>query len=294
MTTSALPLELRHVSKWFGTVRGLIDVSLTCEGIVALVGPSGAGKSTLLGVAAGVIAPSAGEALIFGQPVARQVEARRQLGYCPEVEWGQGWLSARQMVAFMGELSGMDARETGVAAFQVLQVLGMSESDMDRPLHGLSRGLRQRAKVAQAIVHSPRVVILDDPLAGCDLATRRRLLTEIRRLGDEGRTVLLSTHFVDEVTTVADSIVTMRAGRARRTGGSADPSGAGDLHQVTLRCQRPAMLGARILAAGVSLQSLSFEGARIRVETSDLLALYGLLDTLVGDEELAIDEVDAA
>src|SRR5688500_9301798 len=170
------PIQLEGASQYYGQVLGVSDVSLTLPGgIVGVLGPNGARKSTLRTLCCGLLRPTRGRATIFGASGWDDLAARRRLGYCPEHEGTYEDLTASEMVTAMAELAGVPRRDAKRRAEQALAELGLAGA-MHRRLQGYSKGMRQRAKLAQALVHDPDVLLLDEPLTGCDPVARNQLI----------------------------------------------------------------------------------------------------------------------
>jgi len=213
---TAPALELRSASRWYGNVVAVNDVTFSLgAGITGLLGPNGAGKSTLLHMMAGFLEPSAGTVHLHGRPVWRNPEAYREVGLVPEREAVPSFLTARQFVrtnAVMQRLEDPDAAtERALAAVDLLAV-------QDRRVGTFSKGMRQRAKVAAALVHDPRVLLLDEPFNGMDPGQRLQVMELLRRLAAGGRTVLISSHILEELHHLADNVLVVVSGRLAASG----------------------------------------------------------------------------
>ena len=214
--TRAPTLELRNASRWFGNVVAVNDVSFSLHaGITGLLGPNGAGKSTLLHMMAGFLAPSAGSVAVEGRPAWRNPEAYRALGLVPEREAVPPFLSAREFVRFNAVMQGVADPDgaTGSALAEV-DLLGAA----DRKIGTFSKGMRQRAKVAGALVHAPRILLLDEPFNGMDPGQRLHMMELLRAQADAGRTVLISSHILEELDRLADNVLVVVAGRLAASG----------------------------------------------------------------------------
>ncbi|HET9595814.1 MAG TPA: ATP-binding cassette domain-containing protein [Anaeromyxobacteraceae bacterium] len=208
-------IELAGVEKRFGAVRALEGVSFAVPDgrITGLLGPNGAGKTTALRVAYGVLAPDAGRAAVDGRDVGREREAaQRRLGVLPHAHGLSPRLTAREHLAFAGRLHGLGGRalEARIDALARLLELG---AFLDRRTEGFSQGQRLRVALARALVHDPPNVVLDEPTSGLDVAGIRAVRSLLRRLRDEGRCVLLSSHVMQEVAAVCDEVVVVARGR---------------------------------------------------------------------------------
>jgi ABC-2 type transport system ATP-binding protein len=245
-------LEFVGVSKWYGPVLGLRDVSLTVgKGITGLLGPNGAGKSTLLKCMTGEIQPSRGEVRMFGRRVP-DPEVFRRLGYAPEIEVFFEELTGREFVAHLAEISGFGRAEADRRAVAVLQRVGL-ESAMNRRVSTYSKGMRQRTKLAQAILHEPDVVLLDEPMTGLDPLGRAQMVALIQTLGAEGRTVVVSSHILDEVEVMTREIVVLYQGQLLAQGDLHAIRGLIDRHphHIALRTPKPRALAAAGCIPGI-------------------------------------------
>jgi ABC-2 type transport system ATP-binding protein len=210
-------VEFQSVTKWYGAVIGVNDVSVKLEsGITGLLGPNGAGKTTFIKLLTGQLRPSLGEIRVCGEP-AHSARARRHIGYCPDADAFYEEMSGRRFVRTMARLHGMSAAEAQERTEQALAEVGMSDR-ADRTLRGCSKGMRQRIKLAQALVHRPDVLIVDEPLNGIDPVGRKELMDLFRRCAARGQAVLVSSHILDEMDDLADRIVFMGRGRILAVG----------------------------------------------------------------------------
>lgn len=209
-------IGIEGVSRWFGNVVAVNDITMTIgPGVTGLLGPNGAGKSTLINMMAGFLAPSDGAVTLDGTPIWRNEEAYREIGIVPEREAMYDFLTAREFVVANAELQGL--RDPGAAAQRALATVEM-EYAQDRRIDTYSKGMRQRAKMASALVHEPSVLLLDEPFNGMDPRQRLHLMELLRRMGAEGRTVLFSSHILEEVEQLAHHIEVVVAGRHAASG----------------------------------------------------------------------------
>ena len=209
-------IAVQSISKWYGNVVAVNDVSLRVyPGITGLLGPNGAGKTTLLHMIAGLARASDGEVTVLGQRVRNNPELYRRLGVMSEHEAVYGFYTGREFVQFAASLHGLapssDAISGAIAAVALTEV-------QDRPLRGYSRGMRQRMRLAVALVHDPEVLLLDEPLNGTDPRQRIEFQDLMRRLAAEGRTILISSHILEEVETLAERILLLVSGKLAAAG----------------------------------------------------------------------------
>ena len=207
-------LRINALTKRYGAVTALDSLSVEVpDGRVGVVGANGAGKTTLFRILLGLARPTEGSVQVSGISVADDpIAVRSRLGYMPEHECLPLDQTAADVVATFGELSGLPVRAARQRASDVLDLVGLDEARF-RPIGGFSTGMRQRAKLAQALVGDPRLVLLDEPTAGLDPAGREEMLALVARLGTFGISVLMSTHLLDDVQRVCDYVVMIDGGR---------------------------------------------------------------------------------
>nr|MDE0500526.1 ABC transporter ATP-binding protein [bacterium] len=260
------------LSKWFGQKVAVSEVNCSFgPGVTGLLGPNGAGKTTLLRVLAGLLSPSAGKAAILGRNPKRHHSVYRHVGFVPEDEAVYNHMSARRFVEWSAALSKVEDAKS--AAQRALDTVHLGE-DADRALLGFSKGMRQRAKVAAALVHDPQVLILDEPLNGTDPVQRARLIDLFVQLGGEGRTIIVSSHVLAEVDRMATRVVAMVNGRLAAAGSvSALRDAMSDTPRlIRIDTDRPRRLARRLLA-GNWVESVRVDPAGIEIRTSDAGAL---------------------
>ena len=216
MSAAEPTIAVEELSRWFGSVVAVNGVTLVVEpGVTALLGPNGAGKTTLLRTIAGLISPSQGAVRVFGEPPRGNVGLYRRIGYMPEHEGVYDFLTGRQFVELCARLERVaDVPDATARAIETVDLAAAQ----DRRMHGYSRGMRQRMRLAATLVHDPPLLLLDEPLSGTDPAQRLHLSGVIRRLGAEGRTVLVSSHILEEVEELADRIHLMVGGKLAASG----------------------------------------------------------------------------
>ncbi len=209
-------IAVESISKWYGSVVAVNDVTLTVEqGITGLLGPNGAGKTTLLKMIEGLASPSDGSVTIFGQSPRNNPNLFRRVGVMSEHEAVYGFQTGRQFVEWSAKLHGVTAIDE--ATERAIERVGLTDAQ-HRPLGTYSRGMRQRMRLAATIVHEPEAIILDEPLNGTDPRQRLEFHDLMRHLADEGRTILISSHILEEVETLADRILLMVSGKLAASG----------------------------------------------------------------------------
>jgi ABC-2 type transport system ATP-binding protein len=209
-------VDLVNVSRWYGNVVAVNDVSMSLgAGVTGLLGPNGAGKTTLLHMMAGFLAPSRGTLTLDGMPTWRNPDVYRQLGLVSEREAVHAYLTAHEFVVASARLHGLTAPVE--AAGRALSLVEMTEFQ-DRRIGTYSKGMRQRTRVAAALVHDPSVLLLDEPFNGMDPRQRLHMMDLLHRLGDDGRTILFSSHILEEVEQVSGTVQVMVSGRLAASG----------------------------------------------------------------------------
>jgi ABC-2 type transport system ATP-binding protein len=209
-------IGIDKASRWFGNVVAVNDITMTISpGVTGLLGPNGAGKSTLINMMAGFLAPSTGAVTLDGTPIWGNEQVYRRIGIVPEREAMYDFLTAREFVVANAELHGLP--DPGAAAQRALATVEMQYAQ-DRRIETYSKGMRQRAKMASALVHEPSVLLLDEPFNGMDPRQRLHLMELLRQMGAEGRTVLFSSHILEEVEQLAHHIEVVVAGRHAASG----------------------------------------------------------------------------
>ena len=207
-------IEIKNVSLFFGTTPALDNLSLEVQGgAVGLLGPNGAGKSTLLKTLLGFVEPNQGTAAVFGLDVQKDpLGIRRQVGYMPEDECLIPGMNAVQLVSYAGELYGMPRRDAMQRAHEVLYYVGLDE-ERYRTIDGYSAGMKQRVKLAQALIHDPKLLLLDEPTNGMDTSGREEMLALVKDISaDKGINVILSSHLLPDVEFACHEIIALSHG----------------------------------------------------------------------------------
>jgi ABC-2 type transport system ATP-binding protein len=209
-------IDAQKISKWFGSVVAVNDVSLSVNpGVTGLLGPNGAGKTTLLRMIVGLAEPSEGTVTVLGEPIRNNADLYRRIGVMSEHETVYDFFTGREFVEFSARLHKLD--QMAPAVDRAIEAVGLTNVQ-HRRLGGYSRGMRQRMRLAATMVHDPEVLLLDEPLSGTDPRQRIEFQDLMRRLAGEGRTILISSHILEEVETLADSILLMVSGKLAASG----------------------------------------------------------------------------
>jgi len=258
-------IELRGVSRWYGNVVAVNDISMTIgAGVTGLLGPNGAGKTTILNMIAGFLVPSRGEITVAGQSSWRNPALFREVGVVPERDSVYAFLTGTEFVTVTAHLHGLpDAR---AAAQRAIDLLEMSEAQ-DRRISTYSKGMRQRIKVAAALVHDPQVLLLDEPFNGMDPRQRLHMMDLLHAQGDQGRVIVFSSHILEEVERLSGVIQVIVGGRLAASG---DFRAIRRLmtnrpHVFTVRSSDDRALGAALIGRpAVSAVELTAHGLQVR------------------------------
>ena len=284
-------LELDHVSRWYGNVVAVNDVSMRIgPGVTGLLGPNGAGKTTLIAMVAGFLAPSAGTVTLDGTPVWRNTEIYRTIGLVPEREASFSYLTGRQFVRANAELHRLS--HPGVAVDRALATVEMTEP-AERTIGTYSKGMRQRIKLAAALVHDPAVLLLDEPFNGVDPRQRMHLMGLLTRMGAEGRTVLFSSHILEEVEQIARHIEVVVAGRHAASGdfGAIRRLMTDRPNRYAIRSNDDRRLAAALMGLD-SVRGVHLDARKgVQVEVTDFGSFSVALPRLAQQEQISLHEV---
>jgi ABC-2 type transport system ATP-binding protein len=280
-------VEIDGVSAWYGDVVAVNDVTMTLgSGVTGLLGPNGAGKTTLLHMVAGFLPPSRGEVRVAGQPAWRNPEVYRHLGLVTEREAVHGFLTGAEFVLASAKLHGLPQPRRAAAHALDLVELG---DPRDRKLSTYSKGMRQRARLAAALVHEPTVLLLDEPFNGLDPRQRMQMMDLLHRMGDAGRTVLFSSHILEEVEQVSGTVQVMVAGRL---------AASGDYRSIRrLMTNRPHVFNVRtsddrrlaaVLIGAPWVSGVEVEAGGLQVRAADYGAFTRALPAIIRREGLRL------
>ena len=284
-------IQLEGVSRWYGQVIGLNDVTCTIQpGLTALLGVNGAGKSTMMRLITGQIKPTTGEIKVCGMSPFGDPEVYRHIGYCPEIDNFYEHRSGREFVHFLGRLSGYSESEAKIRTASVLERVGMLDR-CDRKIAGYSKGMRQRIKLAQAMIHDPEIILLDEPLNGLDPLGRRQFINLLADLADAGKTIVVSSHILFEVEQMTRSLLLLHRGRLLATGDLRVIRSLIDKHphQVVMETPEPRR-AAELLAALPNVVSFNFlpGDAALQLEVREPDSFYDALPLLIMDRGLIV------
>jgi ABC-2 type transport system ATP-binding protein len=288
-------VQTEHVSKWYGQVSGLNDVTVSIPpGITGLLGPNGAGKSTFMKLMTGQLKPSQGTIRVLGEPIWGNPPIYARFGFCPEQDAFYDRMTGLEWVTALMRLNGVTDAEADAAARRAIEAVDLMEA-ADKKIGAYSKGMRQRIKLAQALVHDPELLILDEPLTGMDPLMRRKTIRLIKDWARAGRHIIVSSHILHEIESMTSNILLINNGRILAEGNVHQIRGLIDTHPHTVyvRGADPRALARRFLAEDDVL-SMKFETDAVVVETSRPDHFYARLTELAATGEAGqIDEVQS-
>ena len=283
-----------QVSKFYGQGGGLNDVSLAIDGgVTGVLGPNGAGKSTLFKMMMGRLKPTQGSVRLFGVDPWTSTAPYRRVGYVSESEKLYEWMTSLDFLTTLARLHGMTREEAKERSAHVLDFVGLADV-MHKELGKYSKGMRQRVKIAHALVHDPDLIILDEPLHGCDPIARTSIMSVIRDLGNQGKTVLVSSHILEEIERITEQIVILHNGRLLALG---NLHAIRDLldkhpHRILINCEDPRSL------AGLFIEEDPIYGVRfprdgqLEIQTNNLSEAHAILPSIVVKSKQDISSIE--
>ena len=288
-------LRAHELGRWYGPVVGLNELTVSVEGgITGLLGPNGAGKSTFLKLVAGEIRPSRGTLEVLGFAPFANRDYFRHLGFCPQQDAMYGDMSGFEFVALMMRLHGFSARDARLRAERALERVQLT-SAMQRNTREYSKGMRQRVKLAQAIAHSPEMIVVDEPLSGLDPLARRDTIALFRELGAEGVHILISSHVLHEVESLTQEILLLHRGRLLAQGNVKEIRQLLNRHprKVEMRVREPRRLARALLDhEAVTAVRLAPDGSGLSIETSDVERFFAGLPAIAARERAGIESLE--
>src|SRR6185436_12226441 len=286
-----------NVSRFYGEVLGINKVSLAIPpGITSLVGPNGSGKTTLMNLLTGLIRPTQGEISVLGVAPDHPEKLCRIVGYCAQFDAFPKGITGYQFIYSFLRMYGLTHVDCDMRTRTCLQLVDLMEA-ANRPVAAYSKGMRQRVKLAQAIAHEPRVIVLDEPLNGLDPMARAEAISLFRQWGDKGCHVIVSSHILHEVDKISDQVILLSHGYV---------VAEGEIHgvrsevkeqpmQIQVRCDRPSMLAAQLFQLDHVVEAkVSPDKKGLLLRTTDADEFYLLLNRVVLDAGLEVESVAPA
>jgi ABC-2 type transport system ATP-binding protein len=285
-------VELSNVSRWYGNVVAVNDISFQLAGgVTGLLGPNGAGKSTILHMVAGFLAPSSGSVTVGGEPSWRHPEMYRRIGLVPEREAVYPFLTGREFATANARLQGMAPAAAAEAAARAIGLVELEDA-ADRPIGTYSKGMRQRAKVAAGLVHDPSILLLDEPFNGMDPRQRLHMMDLLHTMAAQGRTILFSSHILEEVERLAGRVLVIVSGRLAASGDFREIRRlmTDRPHTFTLRSSDDRALAAALLAESTTAGA-ALDGGILTVRTNDFGAFSRAVTGIARRHQITLHEL---
>ncbi|MCH7904429.1 MAG: ABC transporter ATP-binding protein [Armatimonadetes bacterium] len=282
-------IRFRDASRWYGEVIGLNDVNVEIgPGVTALLGQNGAGKTTMMRLITGQLRPTTGRVEVFGENPFANAAIYSRIGYCPAIDSFPEHLTGRQFVHRMARYMGFHQAEAASRTQKMLERVGMADR-CDKRLRGFSKGMRQRIKLAQAMIHDPEMLLLDEPLSGLDPVGRREIMDFLQEFADQGKIVLVSSHILFEVEEMTRSILLLHRGRLLAAG---DLRSIRELidrhpHRVRILTDQAREVASRLMALPYVISvEVDASEKEVEIRTREVDRFYDALPGLVLDENL--------
>jgi len=286
-----------NVSKFYGEVLGVNRVHLAVPpGITSLVGPNGSGKTTLMNLMTGLLRPSQGTIRVLGARPDDPERLGALVGYCTQFDSFPRGFTGRELLYGYLRVHGYDAQAAAQRTDRALERVGMTEPSRRR-IASYSKGMRQRIKLAQALAHDPRVLVLDEPLNGLDPMARAEVIALFRDLAAQGRHVIISSHILHEVDLISDQVVLLHEGYVVAEGTIRNVRGEMEKHplQILIRCDRPAQLASRVFEVDSVVEArIDEERGGLLVKTKDAERFYLAFNHIVLENEVRVEAVAPA
>jgi len=285
-------IEFKGASRWYGQVIGLNDVTCTIgPGVTALLGMNGAGKTTMMRLITGQLKAQTGTVRVLGLDPFANPDVYRKVGYCPDIDNFYEHMTGRKFVYMLARMAGFEHKEAVERTETMLEMVGMADRAGKR-IAGYSKGMRQRIKLAQAMLHGPEVILLDEPLNGLDPIGRREFINLLAQLASQGKSIVVSSHILFEVEQMTRSILLLHRGRLLATGDLRVIRELIDTHPHRIRIDTPTPreVGTRIAELPYVI-SLRFDptGRAVELETRNPDEFYNRVSSLVLEDGLTID-----
>jgi ABC-2 type transport system ATP-binding protein len=290
-------IVFENVSKFYGEVLGVNRVTLAIRpGVTSLVGPNGAGKTTIMNLMTGLLRPSKGTVRVLDISPSDPERFFRNIGYCSQFDAFPKGLSGYQMIRSMMDLHGFAAADSEARTWNVLERVGMTDA-AHRRVAGYSKGMRQRIRLALALVHDPKVLVLDEPLNGLDPMARAEVIELFRKFAESGMHVIISSHIMHEVDIISDSVIMMSSGYVVAEGDIQGVRSEMDEHpiQILIRCDRPGVVAAEVFQQDSVVEvKIHADGQGLLISTRNPDRFYELLNRIVLEKKIAVEAVAPA
>ena len=285
---------IENVSKTYGKIHALSGITLALSGgVTGILGMNGAGKSTLFKILMGKLKPSSGQVRLFGTNPWKNPAPYSRVGFVPENEKMYDWMTAHNFIATFARLNGLTRDEAKVEADRVLDFVGLLDV-AHKQIGRFSKGMRQRTKIAHALVNDPDLIILDEPLQGCDPLARTTIMNVIRELGRMGRTVIVSSHILNEIERITEQIVILHHGRLLALGNlHAIREKLDNIpHRIDIGCEAPKKLAKNLIDID-SVKGIMFDNdTKLSIQTHNLGDFHSNLPSMIIDGGHRVTSID--
>ena len=286
-----------NVSKSYGEVLGVNRISLSIgPGVTSLVGPNGAGKTTLMNLMTGLLHPTKGTIRVLDVPPSDPERFYRNIGYCSQFDAFPRGLSGYHMIHSMMQLHGFRSREAEERTWNVMERVGMTDA-AHRRVAGYSKGMRQRIRLALALAHDPKVLVLDEPLNGLDPMARAEVIDLFRKFAESGMHVIISSHIMHEVDIVSDSVIMLSGGYVVAEGEIQGVRHEMEEHpiQILIRCDRPALVASSVFQQDSVVEvRIHTDGGGLLVSTRNPDQFYDLFNRIILENRITVESVAPA
>lgn len=287
-------ITIEDVSKFYGEALGVNRVTLTIgPGITSLVGPNGAGKTTLMNLMTGLLLPSSGSLSVLGIDPTDSARLFRIAGYCPQFDSFPRGFTGHDFLTSILTLHGHSSKEANHASWTSLEKLGIADAG-ERKISEYSKGMRQRLKLAAAIAHNPRVLVLDEPLNGLDPLSRAQVIRLFRESAASGKHVIVSSHVLHEVDVVSDRIIMLNNGHVVAEGGIREVRSEMEDHpiQILVRCGRPELVASQIFCADSVVEvKIHEDGRGLHISTRNPQQFYRKLNKIILENNIEVEMI---
>ncbi|HGE69188.1 TPA: ABC transporter ATP-binding protein [Candidatus Poribacteria bacterium] len=287
-------IEMKNLCKWYNQVMAVNDVTLNLyTGITGLLGPNGAGKTTLIRLIVGLLKPDRGEIKVFGEHIWNNYTLNHRIGYCPDHDAFYEGMTGFQFIVNLAMLNGFTRSEAEDRALDVLRTVNMLDNK-DKRIGAYSKGMKQRIKLAQTLLHDPDLILLDEPLSSMDPLGRHDTIELIRQLEQEGKSVIVSSHILHEVEAMTDNIILINNGRILAEGDVHEIRELIDRHphNVYVNCDKPRLLASILVGYDdVVSTNISKEDSALIVETTKPDEFYSRLPAIILENDIKIENL---
>jgi ABC-2 type transport system ATP-binding protein len=287
-------IEMSSLSKWYSQVMAVNDVTISLgSGVTGLLGPNGAGKTTLMRLITGLLKPDKGEIKVFGEHIWNNYSLNQRIGYCPDHDAFYEGMTGFQFVESLAMLNGYTRSDAEELTMGVLKTVDMLDNK-DKKIGAYSKGMRQRIKLAQALLHDPDLILLDEPLSGMDPIGRHNTIKLIEQLEQQGKSVIVSSHILHEIEAMTDNILLINYGRILAEGNIHEIRELIDRHphNVYINCDKPRLLASILVQYDdIISTNISKEDGALIVETTRPDDLYSRLPAIIFENDIRVENL---